>query len=428
MVLVAQELPLMCLMLLLLCRESGVGAQPGQGFTLQQPQPKVTVAAGETLTLNCIASGIAGPGPVMWLKGWGSGNKTVYDQKNEDPSSRVTRAVPESDTDFTILIKNVQPEDMGTYYCVKFVRGSTGEDEVFRRGSGTEVSVQAKPSPPLVSGPEQRARPGQPVPFTCTAGGFFPDKIGVKWFKNSNPLGAQPPQVTEWKMKTYNMSSSAVVTLQKDDVRSQLTCEVTHSTLPAPLPGSYQLSRVLRVPPSIEVRAEPSPAEVNKTVTFTCLVKEFYPAEVSISWLENGTEIKGQNLSRPLELPLGLFELRSRVEVQATEEKNGSTITCTVVHDAQAPASSSAVLLISNPTQGGLSNEFQMDKGGNLRSSLLLLGMGILLEKGLLGGLLFFLFKRMNRKASEMLPYPAPPQFPAPAARSQGLATASSDV
>uniref|UniRef100_A0A8C9NJU5 Ig-like domain-containing protein n=1 Tax=Serinus canaria TaxID=9135 RepID=A0A8C9NJU5_SERCA len=81
----------------------------------------------------------------------------------------------------------------------------------------------------------------------------------------------------------------------------------------------------------------PSPAEVNKTVTFTCLVKEFYPAEVSISWLENGTEIKGQNLSRPLELPLGLFELRSRVEVQATEEKNGSTITCTVAHDAQAP-------------------------------------------------------------------------------------------
>ncbi|CAN8191262.1 unnamed protein product [Coccothraustes coccothraustes] len=340
----------------------GVGVQAGQDFTLQQPQAKVSLTVGEMLTLNCITSGIAGPGPVMWLKGWGSGNKTVYDQNNEDPSSRVTRAVPGSDTDFTIHIRNFQPDDVGTYYCVKFVKGKYGEDEVFRSGSGTEVSVHAKPSPPLVSGPEQRARPGQSVPFTCTTGGFLPDKIGVKWFKNSNPLGAQPPQVTEWKMKTYNMSSTAVVTLQKDDVRSQLTCEVTHSTLPAPLRGSYQLSRVLRVPPSVEVRAEPSPAEVNKTVTFTCLVKEFYPANVSISWLENGTEIKVQNLSQPLELPQGLFELRSRVEVQATEEKNGSTITCTVVHDAQAPASYSAILLISNPTQGGLSNEFQMYK------------------------------------------------------------------
>ncbi|NXT17091.1 SIRBL protein, partial [Prunella fulvescens] len=240
---------------------------------------------------------------------------------------------------FTIHIRNAQPEDMGTYYCVKFVKGMTGVDEVFQRGRGTEVTVQAKPSPPLVSGPGQRARPGESVPFTCTAGGFFPQKIGVKWFKNNNPVGAQPPQVTEGRTKTYNMSSTATVTLQKDDVRSQLLCQVQHSTLQAPLLGSFQLSRVLQVPPSVEVRAEPSPAELNKTVTFTCLVKEFYPANVSISWLENGTEMKVQNTSRPSELPQGLFELRSQVEVQAAEEKNGSTITCTVVHDGQAPAS-----------------------------------------------------------------------------------------
>ncbi|NXL79252.1 SHPS1 phosphatase, partial [Leptocoma aspasia] len=324
----------------------------GQGFSLQQPQPKVTVAAGDTLTLNCTTSGIAGPGPVMWLKGWGSESKTVYDQNKQDPSSRVTRAVDGSDTDFTIHIRNVQPEDMGTYYCVKFVKGDTGDDEVFQRGSGTEVSVQAKPSPPLVSGPEQRATPGQSVPFACTTRGFFPEKIEVKWFKNKDPMVAQPPQVTEWRVKTYNMFSRAMVTLQKDDVRSQLICEVQHSTLPAPLRGSYQLSRVLRVPPSVEVRAEPSPIEVNKTVTFTCLVKEFYPANVSVSWLENGIGIKVENVSRPSELPRGLFELRSQVEVQATEEKNGSTITCMVLHDAQAPANYSALLWISNPAQG----------------------------------------------------------------------------
>uniref|UniRef100_A0A8C3MJW1 Uncharacterized protein n=1 Tax=Geospiza parvula TaxID=87175 RepID=A0A8C3MJW1_GEOPR len=410
-----------------------------QDFTLQQPQPKVAVTAGETLTLNCITSGVAGPGPVMWLKGWGSGNKTVYDPNNKDPSSHVMRAVPGSDTNFTIHIRNVQPEDMGTYYCVKFVRGITGADEVFKRGDGTEVSVQAKPSPPLVSGPQQRARPEESVPFTCTTGGFFPEKIEVKWFKNKNPMGAQPPQVTEWRMKTYNMSSTAQVTLQKGDALR--AAHLKHRALP-----------LFPVPPSVEVRAEPSPVEVNKTVAFTCLLKEFYPAKVSVSWLENGAEIKGQNLSRPLEVSRGLFELRSRVEVQATEEKNGSTITCMVVHDAQAPATYSAVLWISNPTQGGLSNEFQMNKGaselrgwgacqggcvvsppeearsprkGSLRgvgmplpepwsltssvptagtnllsSLLLLLWMGILLEKGLLGALLFFLFKHMKRKAS----------------------------
>ncbi|NWT58714.1 SIRBL protein, partial [Erythrocercus mccallii] len=368
----------------------------GQGFSLQQPQDKVSVEVGETLTLNCTKSGLAVAGVVRWLKGWGSGNKTIYDQRGYS-LSRGTRAVGGSNTDFTIHISNVQPEDMGTYYCVKFVKSDKGVDEVSQRGNGTEVSVQAKPSPPLVSGPEQRAEPGQSVPFTCTTGGFFPDKIGVKWFKNKDPMVAQLPQVTEWGVKIYNMSSTVMVTLQKDDVRSQLFCELQHSTLQVPLRGRYQLSRVLRVPPSVEVRAEQSPVEVNKTVTFTCLVKEFYPANVSVSWLENGIGIKVENISRPSELFWGLFELRSQVEVQATEEKNGSTITCMVVHDAQAPANYSAFLWISNPGEGGLSKGFQMDKGANLLSSLLLLWLGILLEKGLLGGLLFFLFKHMKR-------------------------------
>ncbi|NXR78252.1 SHPS1 phosphatase, partial [Pycnonotus jocosus] len=323
----------------------------GQGFSLQQPQLKVLVEAGETLVLNCTTSGPTAPGPVKWLKGWGSENKTIYDQRG-NPLPRVTRAVPESNTDFTIHITNVQPEDMGTYYCVKFVKSDTGVNEVSHHGNGTEVSVQAKPSPLLVSGPEQRAEPGQSVPFTCTTGGFSPEKIEVKWFKNKDPMSAQLPQVTEWGVKTYNMSSTVMVTLQKDDVRSQVICEVQHSTLQVPLRESYQLSRVLRVPPSVKVSTEPSPVEVNKTVTFTCLVKEFYPANVSVSWLEDGTEIKVENVSRPSELPRGLFELRSQVEVQAMEEKNGSTITCMVVHDAQAPASSSASLWISSPGQG----------------------------------------------------------------------------
>ncbi|OWK56593.1 hypothetical protein RLOC_00000081 [Lonchura striata] len=99
-----------------------------------------------------------------------------------------------------------------------------------------------------------------------------------------------------------------------------------------------------------------------------------------------------------------------------------------VVHDAQAPANNSTFLWISNPAQGALSNRSQMAKGDNFLSSLLLLCMSILLEKGFLGGLLFFLFKRMKRKASEMLPCPAPAQSPAPGAGSQGLATASSAV
>ncbi|XP_050169798.1 uncharacterized protein LOC126639211 isoform X2 [Myiozetetes cayanensis] len=119
---------------------SGAGAQGGQDFKLHQPRDKVSVTVGKTLTLGCTVSGSSEPGPVKWLKGWGTENRTIYEDTGSAPP-RVTRAVKGSDTDFTIHIRDVQPEDAGTYYCVKFRKSLSGGNEVFQRGSGTEVSV-----------------------------------------------------------------------------------------------------------------------------------------------------------------------------------------------------------------------------------------------------------------------------------------------
>ncbi|XP_074776626.1 signal-regulatory protein beta-1-like isoform X3 [Athene noctua] len=116
----------------------GVGAQTDQGFELHQPQDKVLVTAGDTLTLTCNTFGDSPVGPVKWLKGWGSGNKTVYEQTGSFP--RVTRVVSGSNSDFSIRIGDVRPEDAGTYYCVKFSKSLRGE-EVIRHGKGTEVSL-----------------------------------------------------------------------------------------------------------------------------------------------------------------------------------------------------------------------------------------------------------------------------------------------
>ncbi|XP_009325302.1 PREDICTED: tyrosine-protein phosphatase non-receptor type substrate 1-like [Pygoscelis adeliae] len=120
-----------------------------QGFELQQPRDKELVAAGETLTLTCTMSGGGPVGAVRWLKGLGSGNKTVYEQKGSFP--RVTRVVNESDTDFSIHIRDVRPEDAGTYYCVKFKKSLLGDDEVLQHGRGTVVSLQDSPGSPHVA-------------------------------------------------------------------------------------------------------------------------------------------------------------------------------------------------------------------------------------------------------------------------------------
>uniref|UniRef100_A0A8C0AR48 Ig-like domain-containing protein n=1 Tax=Buteo japonicus TaxID=224669 RepID=A0A8C0AR48_9AVES len=107
-----------------------LAAGPPEMDFLQQPQDKVSVTAGETLNLTCTTSGTGPTGPVKWLKGWDDGNETVYDQTATFP--RVTQVVSESNTDFSIHIRDVRPEDAGTYYCVKFDKRVGGLAVVFR--------------------------------------------------------------------------------------------------------------------------------------------------------------------------------------------------------------------------------------------------------------------------------------------------------
>lgn len=357
--------PLTCLLLLSLPSWPGVGAQSWT-LRLQQPQEQLSAMAGETITLNCTISGVGPPGPVEWLKGWGSENKTIYAQTSSSP--RVTRVEDGSNNDFSIQIRDVQPEDAGTYYCVKFMRrGSPGAGlQVFQHGQGTVVSVQARPRQPVVSGPGRRAGTGASVSFTCETGGFFPKDISVRWLKNKAPISAQQPRVRPGHSNSsYTMSSTVTLALEPQDVRSQLACEVQHPTLPAPLRGTYQLREALRVAPSIRLLPKASSVELNKTWTLSCRVEGFYPRDLALSWLEGGRELPLHNTSRPVETPQGLFQLSSLVEVQATEDRNGSAFTCQVVHDGQDPISSTVTLWVAVPAKEG-PGERSPAENGNL--------------------------------------------------------------
>ncbi|XP_031289930.2 signal-regulatory protein beta-1 isoform X2 [Camelus dromedarius] len=236
-----------CLLLALLVGLPGVAAQELQVI---QPETSVSVTAGETATLRCTTTSLIPVGPIKWFRGTGPGRELIYDYKGGHfpRVTNVSDATRRDNLVFSIRISHITPADAGVYYCVKFQRGSPGDVE-YKSGPGTRLTVSAKPSPPVVSGPATRAPPEQTVSFTCRSHGFSPRTISLKWFKNGNEITASQTSVDpEGDSISYSVSSTAKVVLAPGDVRSQVICEVAHVTLQGgpPLRGTAYLSETIR--------------------------------------------------------------------------------------------------------------------------------------------------------------------------------------
>nr|XP_010959912.1 tyrosine-protein phosphatase non-receptor type substrate 1-like isoform X1 [Camelus bactrianus] len=335
-----------CLLLALLLGLTGVAAQELQVI---QPETSVSVAAGETATLRCTVTSLLPVGPIMWFRGTGPGRELIYDLK-KSPSPRVTNA---SDTtrrdnmDFSIRISKITPADAGAYYCVKFQRGSPGNVE-YKSGPGTRLTVSAKPSPPVVSGPATRAPPEQTVSFTCRSHGFSPRTISLKWFKNGNEITASQTSVDpEGDSISYSVSSTAKVVLAPGDVHSQVICEVAHVTLQGgpPLRGTANLSETIRVPPTLEVTQQPI---AGTQVNITCQAKQFYPRDHQLSWVENGNVSRIETASTFTENKDGTFNRMIWLLVNSSAHR-GEVLSCRVEHDGQPAVSANLTLEASAP-------------------------------------------------------------------------------
>uniref|UniRef100_A0A8B9X6U0 Ig-like domain-containing protein n=1 Tax=Bos mutus grunniens TaxID=30521 RepID=A0A8B9X6U0_BOSMU len=340
--------PPSCLLLTLLL---GLTGAAGDGeLQVIQPERSVSVTAGETATLHCTVTSLSPVGPIKWFRGTGPGRELIHSSK-EAPFPRATSvsdATKRNNMDFSIRISNITPADTGVYYCVKFRKGE-GVDVEFKSGPGTHLTVSAKPSPPVVSGPAVRATPEQTVSFTCTSHGFSPRNISLKWFKNGNELSASQTSVDpEDDNVSYSINSTTKVLLATGDIHSQVICEVAHVTLQGgpPLRGTANLSETIRVPPTLELTAYPT---TDNQVNVTCQVNKFYPRHLQLTWLENGNMFRTEAASVLVENKDGTFNQTSWLLVNSFAHRDAVVLTCQVEHDGQPAVSRNHTLEVSAP-------------------------------------------------------------------------------
>ncbi|KAM7126960.1 signal-regulatory protein beta-1-like [Molossus nigricans] len=242
--------------------------------------------------------------------------------------------------------------------------------------------VTAKPSSPVVSGPTGRFTPGQTVTFTCESQGFSPKKITLKWFKDGNELPASQTTVDpEGDSPSYSISSTAKVVLAPGDVHSQVICQVAHDTLKGDttLRGTANLSATIRVPPTLKVTQHTVSGNQENV---TCLVKNFYPQHLQLTWLENGNKSRTETASTHVENQDGTFSWSSWLLVNLSAHREDVMLTWLVEHDGQ-PAVTTNLMVKASAYQRDQSTDGPSGPGTSaIIFVIFLLGLKLLLLTG----------------------------------------------
>nr|AAM45140.1 immunoglobulin epsilon chain precursor [Tachyglossus aculeatus] len=164
--------------------------------------------------------------------------------------------------------------------------------------------------------------------------------LEVTWSRESGtPLSSESFEEQKHFNGTMSFISTVPVTVQ-DWVEGELyTCSVTHPDLPAPVVRTVTKSPGKRLAPEVYALSPPQEeVDLGGSVSLTCLVKGFYPRDVSVLWLLNNEELPTERYqtSKPLkdQGPDPAYFLYSRLAVNRSDWEVSTSYTCQVVHEA----------------------------------------------------------------------------------------------
>ncbi|EGV93327.1 Signal-regulatory protein beta-1 isoform 3, partial [Cricetulus griseus] len=197
----------------------------------------------------------------------------------------------------------------------------------------SQVLLAGKPFISL-KGPEQRTTTSNLVPFNCTAGPFSSQNLSLDWLKENNNYLASAPQLYISSDAHY-VTSKARVSLTKEDIFSQITCEVTHADLDEPLKMTMNLSQVLLVIPTLEITTEPPEIHDHghQRVNLTCHVNHFYPQNVELLWIKNNGKILTLEVPQATRNSDGTYSLNHTLQEDVTLNENTQFSCCVFQYD-----------------------------------------------------------------------------------------------
>uniref|UniRef100_A0A8C0K2Q7 Ig-like domain-containing protein n=1 Tax=Canis lupus dingo TaxID=286419 RepID=A0A8C0K2Q7_CANLU len=164
--------------------------------------------------------------------------------------------------------------------------------------------------------------------------------MNLTWYRESKePVNPGPLNKKDHFNGTITVTSTLPVNTNDWIEGETYYCRVTHPHLPKDIVRSIAKAPGKRAPPDVYLFLPPEEEQGTKDrVTLTCLIQNFFPADISVQWLRNDSPIQTDQYtttgphkvsgSRPA------FFIFSRLEVSRVDWEQKNKFTCQVVHEA----------------------------------------------------------------------------------------------
>ncbi|KAF7659510.1 hypothetical protein LDENG_00295880 [Lucifuga dentata] len=158
----------------------------------------------------------------------------------------------------------------------------------------------------------------------CHADGFYPPPISFSWTRDGQVI--QLPHQVESELTTdgyYRAVGNLTFYPSTDDQNVTFGCRVTHA-------GSYQMLEFhlnITYLPTVTLAVIPSSSR-DIPLTLSCDLKGFYPEDLSVSWLQNGTVLPEPPATE--QNPDGTYSTRRYFTLSPQQREEGGTVQCAV--------------------------------------------------------------------------------------------------
>uniref|UniRef100_A0A8C4YS24 Ig-like domain-containing protein n=1 Tax=Gopherus evgoodei TaxID=1825980 RepID=A0A8C4YS24_9SAUR len=297
------------------------------------------------VTFGCLAKGyFPEPVTVTWSPNVGSSGVRTYPSVLQPSSglyslsSQVT--VPASSWESNTYRCTVEHQPTSSSISKEIPsRDSTGPPCCRERGETTSPSnIQVFLVPPSPAALYVAQNPM----LTCLVVNLPSDSgIQVVWSREKpGSIIPDPLTLNEQFNNTFTASSSMPIFTRDWEAGETFTCKVEHSDLISPLiksiskkPGKHSAPGVYLLHPHSEELSSKG-----DSVSVTCLVRGFFPEDISVQWMKNHEGEKETDYITTPPMKDGAsdsnFFLYSKLKVSKASWNRGDTYTCMVTHEA----------------------------------------------------------------------------------------------